>query len=163
VRVGRPYPCLEVSPAPSNQAKNPIGGDVVVDVQEILKAENAAWNSHDVDMIADFYTDDCIKEDVAVGVHAYRQFRGYRGDRMDYERDLFRQAPRCAPGARPALFSTGCHHRATAGRPDQSSERLLGFCSVPAAGRLDAFPFRGVARRSSSCARSLTSGMVLPD
>ena len=41
-----------------------------MDVEEILKAENAAWNSHDVDMIAAFYTDDCIKEDVAVGVHA---------------------------------------------------------------------------------------------
>jgi steroid delta-isomerase-like uncharacterized protein len=40
-----------------------------VDVEEMLKEENAAWNSHDVDKIATFYTDDCIKEDVAVGVH----------------------------------------------------------------------------------------------
>jgi ketosteroid isomerase-like protein len=40
-----------------------------VDVEEMLRQENAAWNSHDVDRIATFYTDDCIKEDVAVGVH----------------------------------------------------------------------------------------------
>jgi len=41
-----------------------------VNVEELLKEENAAWNSHDVDKIATFYTDDCIKEDVAVGVRA---------------------------------------------------------------------------------------------
>jgi steroid delta-isomerase-like uncharacterized protein len=41
-----------------------------MDVDELLKEENAAWNSHDVDKIAKFYTDDCIKEDVAVGVRA---------------------------------------------------------------------------------------------
>ena len=41
-----------------------------MDVQELLKEENAAWNAHDVDRIATFYTDDCIKEDLAVGVHA---------------------------------------------------------------------------------------------
>jgi steroid delta-isomerase-like uncharacterized protein len=49
----------------------PKGGDVVVGIEELLKEENAAWNSHDVDKIATFYTDDCIKEDVAVGVNAH--------------------------------------------------------------------------------------------
>jgi steroid delta-isomerase-like uncharacterized protein len=41
-----------------------------VDIEEMLMEENAAWNAHDVGKIATFYTDDCIKEDVAVGVHA---------------------------------------------------------------------------------------------
>jgi len=37
-------------------------------VEKMLRDENAAWNSHDVDKIASFYTDDCLKVDVAVGV-----------------------------------------------------------------------------------------------
>jgi steroid delta-isomerase-like uncharacterized protein len=40
---------------------------MTANIEEMLKDENAAWNSHDVDKIAAFYTDDCIKEDVAVG------------------------------------------------------------------------------------------------
>ena len=37
-------------------------------VEELLTGENAAWNLHDVDKIASFYTEDCVKEDVPVGV-----------------------------------------------------------------------------------------------
>jgi steroid delta-isomerase-like uncharacterized protein len=33
----------------------------------MLLDENAAWNAHDVEKIASFYTEDCIKEDVALG------------------------------------------------------------------------------------------------
>jgi steroid delta-isomerase-like uncharacterized protein len=33
----------------------------------MLLEENAAWNAHDVERIAAFYTEDCIKEDVALG------------------------------------------------------------------------------------------------
>ena len=36
-------------------------------MEKMLKDENAAWNTHDVNKIAMFYTDDCIKEDIAVG------------------------------------------------------------------------------------------------
>lgn len=36
-------------------------------IQKMLLDENAAWNAHDVDRIAAFYTEDCIKEDVAMG------------------------------------------------------------------------------------------------
>ena len=36
-------------------------------IGEMLRAENAAWNAHDVEKIATFYTDDCFKEDIAVG------------------------------------------------------------------------------------------------
>ncbi len=36
-------------------------------IEEMLKDENAAWNTHDVEKIATFYTDDCVKEDLAVG------------------------------------------------------------------------------------------------
>ena len=36
-------------------------------IKRMLLDENASWNSHDVDKIATFYTEDCIKEDVAVG------------------------------------------------------------------------------------------------
>jgi steroid delta-isomerase-like uncharacterized protein len=35
-------------------------------IENMLKDENAAWNTHDVDKIATFYTDDCIKEDIAI-------------------------------------------------------------------------------------------------
>jgi steroid delta-isomerase-like uncharacterized protein len=35
-------------------------------IKKMLLDENASWNSHDVDKIASFYTEDCIKEDVAV-------------------------------------------------------------------------------------------------
>ena len=33
----------------------------------MLLEENAAWNAHDVDTIASFHREDCIKEDVALG------------------------------------------------------------------------------------------------
>jgi len=33
----------------------------------------AAWNSHDVDRIASYYTEDCIHEDVAMGSKFYGQ------------------------------------------------------------------------------------------
>lgn len=36
-------------------------------IKKMVLDENAAWNSHDADRIATFYTEDCIKEDVAVG------------------------------------------------------------------------------------------------
>jgi steroid delta-isomerase-like uncharacterized protein len=36
-------------------------------VEELLRGENAAWNAHDVEAIAAFYTEDCFKEDIAVG------------------------------------------------------------------------------------------------
>ena len=36
-------------------------------IEDMLRGENAAWNAHDVKSIAAFYTDDCFKEDIAVG------------------------------------------------------------------------------------------------
>src|SRR5512139_1739439 len=39
--------------------------------KKMLLDENAAWNSHDVDTIASFYTEDCIKEDVALGTSTH--------------------------------------------------------------------------------------------
>jgi steroid delta-isomerase-like uncharacterized protein len=36
-------------------------------IEEMLRGENAAWNAHDVERIAAFYTDDCFKEDIAIG------------------------------------------------------------------------------------------------
>lgn len=36
-------------------------------IEEMLREENAAWNAHDVERIASFYTDDCFKEDIAIG------------------------------------------------------------------------------------------------
>ena len=41
---------------------------MTTNIEKVLRDENASWNSHDVGQIAAFYTDDCIKEDVAVGV-----------------------------------------------------------------------------------------------
>jgi len=35
--------------------------------EKMLLEENAAWNAHDVNKIASFYTEDCTKEDVAMG------------------------------------------------------------------------------------------------
>lgn len=40
-------------------------------IRKMLLDENAAWNSHDVNTIATFYTEDCIKEDVAVGASTH--------------------------------------------------------------------------------------------
>ena len=36
-------------------------------IDTMLREENAAWNAHNVERIAAFYTDDCFKEDIAVG------------------------------------------------------------------------------------------------
>jgi steroid delta-isomerase-like uncharacterized protein len=38
-----------------------------IGIKKMMLDENAAWNSHDVDKITTYYTEDCIKEDVAVG------------------------------------------------------------------------------------------------
>jgi len=38
---------------------------------KMLREENAAWNAHDVEKIAAFYTEDCIKEDVALGTSTH--------------------------------------------------------------------------------------------
>ena len=40
---------------------------MTTDGEKTIRASFAAWNSHDVDQIVSFYTDDCIHEDVAVG------------------------------------------------------------------------------------------------
>jgi steroid delta-isomerase-like uncharacterized protein len=40
---------------------------MTLQIEKMLKNENAAWNAHDVEKIATFYTDDCIKEDIAIG------------------------------------------------------------------------------------------------
>jgi steroid delta-isomerase-like uncharacterized protein len=36
-------------------------------IERMLRDENAAWNAHDADKIATFYTDNCVKEDIAIG------------------------------------------------------------------------------------------------
>lgn len=40
---------------------------MTANIEKMLKDENSAWNTHDVDKIATFYTDDCVKEDMAIG------------------------------------------------------------------------------------------------
>jgi steroid delta-isomerase-like uncharacterized protein len=40
---------------------------MTIQIEKMLRDENAAWNIHDVDKIAIFYTDDCFKEDIAIG------------------------------------------------------------------------------------------------
>jgi steroid delta-isomerase-like uncharacterized protein len=41
---------------------------MATDVEKMMKDYMAAWNSHDVDKILSFFTDDCVYEDVATGV-----------------------------------------------------------------------------------------------
>jgi len=41
---------------------------MVTDVKRMFEDHNAAWSSYDVEKIASFFTDDCVYEDVAVGV-----------------------------------------------------------------------------------------------
>ena len=41
---------------------------MATNIEKTLRDENAAWNSQDMDKLVTFYTDDCIKEDLAVGV-----------------------------------------------------------------------------------------------
>jgi steroid delta-isomerase-like uncharacterized protein len=38
------------------------------DIEKMLKEWAAAWNSHDLDKIISFYTDDCVLEDNGLGV-----------------------------------------------------------------------------------------------
>jgi len=40
---------------------------MATDVERMLEDYLAAWNSHDVEKIASFFTDDCVYEDVAMG------------------------------------------------------------------------------------------------
>ena len=40
---------------------------MATDVERMFEDYLAAWNSHDVEKIASFFTDDCVYEDVAVG------------------------------------------------------------------------------------------------
>ncbi|MBL7209749.1 MAG: ester cyclase [Dehalococcoidia bacterium] len=40
---------------------------MATDIERTMKDYLAAWNSHDVDKILSFFTDDCIYEDVAAG------------------------------------------------------------------------------------------------
>ena len=45
--------------------------------ESIIKKWIASWNSHDVEKIASFYTDDCVHEDIAVGLihHGKKELR----------------------------------------------------------------------------------------
>jgi len=38
------------------------------DIEKMIKDWAAAWNSHDLDKIISFYTDDCVLEDNGLGV-----------------------------------------------------------------------------------------------
>jgi steroid delta-isomerase-like uncharacterized protein len=40
---------------------------MATDVESMLADYLAAWNSHDVEKIPSFFTDDCVYEDVAIG------------------------------------------------------------------------------------------------
>ena len=40
---------------------------MVTDVEKMMKDYTAAWNSHDVEKILSFFTDDVVYEDVAIG------------------------------------------------------------------------------------------------
>jgi steroid delta-isomerase-like uncharacterized protein len=44
------------------------GIKMVTDVEKMLDDYNTAWSSYDVEKIALFFTDDCVYEDVAMGV-----------------------------------------------------------------------------------------------
>ncbi|MGD0794830.1 MAG: ester cyclase [Dehalococcoidales bacterium] len=41
---------------------------MVTDAEKMMKNYTAAWNLHDVNKILSFFTDDCIYEDVALGL-----------------------------------------------------------------------------------------------
>jgi steroid delta-isomerase-like uncharacterized protein len=49
------------------------------DAEKMMKNSLAAWNSHDVDKILTFFTDDCIYEDVALGVvnHGKKELKAF--------------------------------------------------------------------------------------
>ena len=41
---------------------------MATDAKKMSNEFNAAWNSHDINRIKEFYTDDCVFEDLALGV-----------------------------------------------------------------------------------------------
>ena len=43
---------------------------MAIDMKKVAKDLIGAWNSHDVDKIASFFTDDCVYEDLAFGMVA---------------------------------------------------------------------------------------------
>ena len=52
---------------------------MATDVERMFEDYLAAWNSHDVEKIASFFTDDCVYEDVALGAvnRGKEQVRAY--------------------------------------------------------------------------------------
>ena len=52
---------------------------MATNIKKITNDCMAAWNSHDVNKILSFYTDDCIFEDVAVGLvnHGKKEFADF--------------------------------------------------------------------------------------
>jgi steroid delta-isomerase-like uncharacterized protein len=41
---------------------------MATDAKKIAKGSHDAWNSHDVNRVLEFYTDDCVHEDVPYGI-----------------------------------------------------------------------------------------------
>jgi len=41
---------------------------MATDAKKITKGSHDAWNSHDVNRVLEFYTDDCVHEDVPYGI-----------------------------------------------------------------------------------------------
>jgi steroid delta-isomerase-like uncharacterized protein len=55
------------------------GFTMATDAKKMSNEVNAAWNSHDVNRILEFYTDDCVFEDLALGAvcHGKKEFTDY--------------------------------------------------------------------------------------
>jgi len=53
--------------APSNPRRR---GTISItgDIRDVFLGYPAAWSAHDVEKVASFFTDDCVFEDMAVGV-----------------------------------------------------------------------------------------------
>jgi len=52
---------------------------MATDMEKMMKDYIAAWNSHDVNKILSFFTDDCVYEDAALGVvnHGKKELRAF--------------------------------------------------------------------------------------
>lgn len=63
---------------------------MAVDVKKIVSDCNKAWNLHDVNKILEFYTNDCLFEDVALGAvcRGKEELAAFLNSNHDFQHDV---------------------------------------------------------------------------
>ncbi len=60
------------------------------ELEKISEGLEAAWNSHDIEQILSFFTDDCVYEDIGAGKvnHGKEEIRTYLSDMLAFSSDV---------------------------------------------------------------------------